>query len=40
MKEILQKQREYFNTFETYDIKFRTEQLKKLREKILEKKEF
>lgn len=39
MKEILQKQREYFNTFETYDIKFRTEQLKKLREKILEKKE-
>ena len=39
MKEILQKQREYFNTFETYDIKFRIQQLKNLRDKILEKKE-
>lgn len=39
MREILQKQREYFNTFETYDIQFRIDQLKNLKNKILEKQD-
>ena len=39
MREILQKQREYFNTFETYDLKFRTQNLKDLKNKILERRE-